>query len=79
MDPSYCQTATPMFALAGSTCVISLYYGQMALKEPEKPVVATFASGAALFMIVAAALLARGFDANSADKIEMVSVDECGK
>lgn len=49
-----------------------MYYGRMALKDSQKSVSPTYIKGAALFMLVAAAMFTKAHSFAHRDKVEVV-------
>ncbi|XP_055332104.1 uncharacterized protein LOC129584040 [Paramacrobiotus metropolitanus] len=71
MNPSYCQSSNPVYALAGSTCVLSLYYARMAMKDSQKSLASVYYTGAGMFLAVSAVLLFHGLSTISRDTVKV--------
>lgn len=61
MDPDYCQSSLPVYAMGGSAAAISLFFLAMSQAKAHKQSNAVYYQGFALFLTISSAIMARQF------------------
>ena len=70
--PDYCQSAVPLYALASTAAILSMYYVRLTVKDGPKHYSPTYGIGAALFLALAAGISARALTMRTKTQMRVV-------